>query len=396
MQPTIYLYKDHRIKYKNSKKLKKEKMNDENLKMILIPLIEHESCYIPVKPSTLYSADKFYVEMDQQVITYNYENVDIDEGEILHSKLSTSNVIEFINKLYTLYKCRATSIMLEDGNDYSYSMPISHVIIIRRIVIKFLTKNNDIIHEIDTGDMGTIDYRDESWVSDPPPAYRLDGIFNHLKEILFTYGSKSIDMGVEIETLPISIKITDDSWKRVNTPEKELSTNDQLLYRIADFEVYYLMSYAFYTEILAIPEFCFKIISFPVHLDYDENPLPSLETNQIPLLIEKHEFIEKFNNDDIFAVINTDHVILSSLSSFLSILVFLDTICWYTQYISYSIFNTAKNNSTIVKTVAVFYNKDITSFYELLTIPEISSRKRVEEAFIRIIDHLKLEKFNKY
>ena len=110
-----------------------------------------------------------------------------------------------------------------------------------------------------------------------------------------------------------------------------MQSDDYILYRIPDFEIYYMMQYELYNKLLDFKSFEIHYISSPISVKYDTDYLTSLDKGKIPSYSEKAEAIEALLSGDLFSISNT-HTYIDSVDKFLQSFIFSNTILNYLKY----------------------------------------------------------------
>lgn len=348
----IILYKDKSYKLISAKKLRPSHLSDNNIKFILIPLYDNPNAYIPIKPSTLYDFIRAKVSIIYQAFVFEME---VDSGTSFDSQefsVDCDNIIDFINAIYNVYKFRAISIYLSENNDNMTSSNTSSFIIsIRQIDIKLYDRNDQLIHEINSGVMEDLSEYSSSYFWKSPPAYSNEDRFKCLGNILYIPCSDN-DYFNDIDNLPICMHLKNKFWKTVKKPSKELENDDCMLYKIPEFEIYYIMEFELYNQLISLNEFEIHFISAPIFKGYDTDYLTSLDNNRIPSYGEKEEAIEAYLSGDLFNICNTIAVI-NSPDIFLQSMIFITNIVYYIRYFGYLCYS-QESSDVIMRTFILF------------------------------------------
>ena len=348
----LILYKNKETKIISAKKIKPSQLSGNDIKMIFIPLYDNPNAYIPIKPNILYNFSKAKVSIEYQAFIYDYEDERGSSFDTQNFYSECTNIIDFINAIYNCYKFRGVTIYLENAYQMTTSSFSNFVIYPRHIKIKFYDTNNILTDEIDSGPMEDLSDYDSNVFKKTPPAYVCENRMECLKDIL--YVPQDIDNSGEIdsEKMPISIQLYDDSWRKVKKPAKELLSTDYILYRVRDFEIYYLMEYQMYCELLKIREFDINYISSPIDTSaMDDEYFNSLDDNKVPSFSEKREVVEMFIHGEVYNIISACASIRSP-DSFIESLIFFRTIISYIKY--FGIYCYADSDLFKIRTFAIF------------------------------------------
>lgn len=327
----VILYKDKSYQIISIKKLNTSKLMEDNIKLILIPLYDNPNAYIPIKPSNLYNFKKVTVSIIYQAFIYDMEDQLGTSFSTQEYYKECNNIIDFINAIYNCYKFRGVSIYLSEYSILSTYRTMTFVMSIRRIHLKFFNNANQLIDEIDSGIMKDLqEYKPKKFYK-IPPAYTNEDRLDCLREILYIPNSYDHNYTSDIDKLPICMQLEDNNiWKKVKKPGSLLPT-DYILYKIPDFEIYYMMQYELYIKLLNFKEFEIHYVSTPIAEKYDEDFLTSLDKNKIPSFSEKEAAIEAYLSGDLFSITNTCADI-NSIDNFLQSLIFFRTIMSYIKY----------------------------------------------------------------
>lgn len=342
----VIFYKDNSYKIIPVKNINTSLLDHKNIKLILIPLYDNPNSYIPIKPAYLYNFKKAIVSITYQAFLYE---VDEDLGTSFAPNLfykECNNFIDFINAIYNVYKFRGVTLYLSDNTIVATGM-MTFVISIRHINIKFFNNNNQLINEIDSGIMKDLSEYKKKYFWKIPPQYTNEGRIKCLKDILYIPESYDNKCDSELDKLPLCIHLqNDDTWKKINKPHKELIPSDYILYKIPDFEVYYMMQYDVYLQLIGFKSFQIHYVSTPIVLGYDRDFLTSLDTNKIPSFMEKEEAIDAYVNGDLFSISNTCAEIKSN-DIFFQSLIFANTILNYIKYFALYCYAGESSNTKI-------------------------------------------------
>lgn len=380
----IIIYKNNSYKIISFKKLHIKQLMKNSIKFILIPLYDNINAYIPIKPTTLYNFNKAIVSIIYQPFVYDEENTIGTSFDIQEFKSECNNIIDFINALYNVYKFRGTGIFLDDNN--KMAIPVSFVMTLRKVNIKFYDSVGNIIDEIDSGVMKDLSELKPKRFQQTPPAYICEDRLESLKEILFIPTIFNYNGRVDLEKLPLCIRLnSDNTWNKIKKPGKDLKLSDHILCKIRDYEIYYLIDYEIYKELIKSSPFQISFISTPVAKEYDENILPSLDENKIPSQLEKRRVINRYIDNDIFSICDIS-VSIYTIDDFLQSYVFFNTILSYIKYFAIFCYQ-GEDNDIIMKTFAIFeriVSDKNTNDTDLITDLE-STPENITNAFIKIM-----------
>lgn len=124
------LYKNGKIKFKSQTQITSELLRKTIL--LLVPNKDFPNTFIPIKPSEFWLGENFKIRIDIQIYLVNIDEM---TGEVVDELLYTfdsSNLLEFVNSIYNVYKFGAISSICEDS--YSYSSDPSYQIIYPRFI----------------------------------------------------------------------------------------------------------------------------------------------------------------------------------------------------------------------------------------------------------------------
>lgn len=320
----IILYKDGSYKTIKKKKINPKKLSSKDIKLILIPLSEHEGAFIPIKPSKMYDFSKASVKIIYSTYFFNADECEMDAIEerknITYFQKFTS-LIEFINGLYNVYKFRAIPMYFTENMNPNLRYCPS--IAIRQIEVIFYDQTSNIIDtitsEVDMGDL--MEYPTSYFIS-TPPEYINEDRFICLKDILYIPCIFEGQTTSDTNNLPNVIKLGDDKWKKIKNPKDDLVPKDFILYKVPDFEIYYFMTYEMYLN-LTVTDITKKIGIYPITAVNEYEKI----SNKTKYEIITH-FIDFAGIDDIFQL----EPPMYKISTFLQTLIFLGTILIYSNY----------------------------------------------------------------
>ena len=320
----IILYKDGTYKNIKEKKLNPKKLSSTDIKLILIPLSEHEGAYIPIKPSKLYNFNKATIKIIYSTYFFNTDECEIDAIEerknITYFQEFTS-LIDFINGIYNVYKFRAIPMYFTEN--MNPNLTYYPTIAIRQIEVIFYDQFSNILSEIKSeNDMGDLMEYPNSYFMSTPPEYINEDRFICLKDILFIPCIFEGCSTSDTYNLLNVIKLEDDKWKKIKKPKESLSPKDFILYKVLDFEIYYLMTYDMYLT-LSITDITKKIAILPITTVNEYEKI----SNKTKYEIITH-FIDFAGIDDIFQL----EPPMYKINTFLQTLIFLGTILIYSNY----------------------------------------------------------------
>lgn len=387
MKSTILiLYKNGKVKSSSLKKINKINLSDKLIKYIMIPYLQSPNIYIPIKPSKLYRFINTKIILEYQLMTFDYDSMDV---ELYSSDIFTKechNIIDFINVLYNLYEFRAMSILINDyrENKMCTSMDLFHwVIYPRRIRIEFYDNSKTIAHVIDSEDMGGFDQFSEKDFKGVPPQYLAEDRLNCLSEIMFTPCGTNVNLSNSLKNLPIGIKLENDIWEKINKPSTELKNEDYFLYKLDDFGAYYILRYEMYIKLLTINHFTVQLIGTEIisNTFNDINIFPSLDKNKCPHILERKEAIQKYLNDDIFDIYNVS-LYVSSVNMFLITLSYLIQLFNCLQYI---VDIKLQESNQIKKFISIYREEDPGMTRAIVLLPQELNYDNLLHVFLSII-----------
>lgn len=390
----IILYRDNSYKMISFKKLYKVDLSNDKIKYILIPYLDFKGVYIPIRPTTLYKFYKAEVKIYYQLFFFEYEEMRGDSFSVDEYSNECYNIITLINSLYNVYKFRAISILINDAKEERMKDGIDFLnwtIYPRRIQVIFKDSNNQIIHEIDSEDMGDYAEEDPTTFINPPPHYYGEDRFECLSEIFFTPCETQKNGNTALQNLPIGIKLSDNDWYKIKKPGIELRDSDYFFYNLPDFGCYIYLPYNVYTNLFNIHSFEVQIIggeNYSVTSGEDINQkynyvsyLKSRRYNQIPTIVEKREFLDAYLNDDLIDIYGFNMYIKSS-STFLIAEIFFPTILSYMTYIV----DVKLMESTNIVDKIIVITKDSSYKNPIILVEEEVTQETLIDAFLSIIN----------
>lgn len=384
----LILYKNKDFKIFSYNKLKKSQLLSNNIRTIFIPLYDNPNAYIPIKPSVLYEFKKATVLLRYQAFMYDYEEELGTSFDLQEAYFECANVIELINALYNLYKFRGVTLYMENSYQITSNLSSNFVMVPRRILIKFYDENNELIKELDSGNMVDLEEYDIEVFRRTPPAYICENRMNSIKDMLYVPEIIDKNCAEDVSNLPLCIKLSNDNtWKTIKRPGNELLTTDYILYKIPDFEIYYLMEYGLYLEIITFKKFEIHYICTPIDTSVmDTDYLQSIDRNKVPSIFEKMEACEAFCNSELYSIVNAEASIYS-IDTFLQSLIFFNTIMNYIRY--FGLYCYAGNSTALkIRTFALFcrYNNTLSNIYdqEILTDIELDYES-INQLFLKMI-----------
>lgn len=375
----IILYKNGTYKSIKEKKINSAKLSFKDIKLILIPLLEHEGAFIPIKPSKLYNFNKASVKIIYSTYFFNTDECEMDAIEerknITYFQEFTS-LIEFVNGLYNVYKFRAIPMyFVENMNPNLTYYPI---IVIRQIEVIFYdwasNITNTITSEIDMGDL--MEYPNSYFMS-TPPEYINEDRFICLKDILYIPCIFEGQTTSDTNNIPNVIKLGDDKWEKIKKPKDDLVPKDFILYKVPDFEIYYFMTYEMYLNLTAT-DITKKIAICPITAVNEYEKI----SNKSKYEIVTH-FIDFAGIDDIFQL----EPPMYKINAFLQTLIFLGTILIYSNYFTKYYYDPLEYD---IASFVIFGDKNYSSSSRnfvkaLLMINELNYTNKIN-AFVKLLN----------
>ena len=385
----LILYKDKSYKIIPAKKISLLELSKKNIKLIFIPLYDNPNAYIPIKPSELYHFSKASVSIIYQAFIYDLDDQLGTSFTPQEFNADCDNIVDFINAIYNVYKFRAISIYLsENNNNMTTGRTLSFIMSIRQINVKFYNEKNQLIHEIDSGVMKDLSEYSAKYFWKTPPPYTNEDRINCLHDILYTPCTFDDNYFTDLDNLPICIQIQDNQWKTIKKPSKELTSEDYVLYKIPNFEIYYMMQFGIYNQLLSFNEFELHYVASPIFEGYDTDYLTSLDKGKIPSFMEKEAAIDAYLTGDLFNICNCIADI-NSPDIFLQSMIYANSIISYIKY--FGVYCYGEEHSDMKMRTFILFGRGlgIYGFNEmqgslLLTDLEMSYDK-VIEAFLMMI-----------
>ena len=355
----IILYKNDSYKIIPYPKLEYKHISDtKKVKLILIPLLETPNVYIPVKPSKHYNFSKVNVDIIYQPFLYDYEGMEGTSYHLTEFKNECNNIIDFINSIYNLYKFRGSGIfILENSNLDGHAV---YAIQVRQIKLDFFNEVNECIYSLDSGIMEDMEiYTPETFYMSPPP-YVGEDRFITVKEFLYIPDSFDKDFSIaDVEKLYGFIKLNNDdlSWSKVNKPTKELGENDYVLYKVENYEVYYLTTFELIKKFMSFPSFYIEFITLvPDLYDYEyDKDYYDLVRKRNMTEYERQVILDTYEDHN-YVNITESGIMVSNIENLMIVIIFFSNIINTINYLILSVYN-ADTNNTNIKTFALCYKR---------------------------------------
>ena len=258
----VLLYKDGTYRSVSIKNLASIDFTSTRLNTILIPLEDHPNLYFPLKPNLQYRSDRIRVDIEHRIFTFDYDEGIGEDISIAEFWRDCTNIIEFGNAIYNLYKFRGASISII-GSTVS-GITTSFTSYPTRILVQFFNHREELVRKIDSKEMESLENLSSSFNGIPfdmvgnrtsHPQFASEERMNCLSDFIYTPD--------EIEVGANYISLRDEKhWEMVDV-YSDLSENDYLMVKLSDFGCYYFIDMETFDHI-SQPQSLKNVIIYPV------------------------------------------------------------------------------------------------------------------------------------
>ena len=327
----LILYKDGSMLEVSEKKLEPAHM--KKAKYLLVPIDKKPNAYWCVRPSKMWFASKYIVDMKWDACLVDFEESLIENFGDLPSHFETNSMIAFANYLCTLYKVNGYCNVIEEGlGDLATELQMFTPSKIR--VITFDDQKN-IICDIETEEFH---YQDGYSDTANEIIFQLEKQAESLDDFLLEFGSSK--SGINCLPMLIEVDFNQMAWAERKKITK-WRYNGYKLFRIDDFGAYFLGSDDIWNRILRTPGVWMRIYG----LDANDGRFMSHEigaalhncdkiTDRIKIVLS-----EACDNDDIDSYVVRYHLSVADPQAYLKWILFSEDIIGYTVLMTYIIAN---------------------------------------------------------